>query len=70
MGESPGTVFSTQSDLLPLDNYPDSKDHGANMGPTWVMSTPGVPHVGPMNLAIKVDMADKLDGTKSVCFFH
>ena len=31
---------------------PDSKDHGANMGPTWVLSAPGGPHVGPMNLAI------------------
>ena len=22
------------------------------MGPTWVLSSPGEPHVGPMNLAI------------------
>ena len=34
--------------------YPDSKVHGANMGPTWVMSAPDGPHVGPMNLAIRV----------------
>ena len=33
--------------------YPDSKAHGANMGPTWVLSAPGVPHIGPMNLAIR-----------------
>ena len=32
----------------------DSKVHGANMGPTWVLSAPNGPHVGPMNLAIKV----------------
>ena len=32
---------------------PDSKIHGANMGPTWVLSAPGVPHVGPMDLAIR-----------------
>ena len=32
---------------------PDSKVHGANMGPTWVLSAPGGHHVGPMNLAIK-----------------
>ena len=32
---------------------PDSKDHGANMGPTWVLSAPGGPHVGPINLAIR-----------------
>ena len=30
----------------------DSKVHGANMGPTWVLSTPDGPHVGPLNLAI------------------
>ena len=34
--------------------FPDSKVHGANMGPTWVLSSPGGPHVGPMNLAIWV----------------
>ena len=32
---------------------PDSRIHGANMGPTWVLSAPGGPHVGPMNLAIR-----------------
>ena len=32
---------------------PDSKDHGANMGPIWVLSTPDGPHVGPMNRAIR-----------------
>ena len=34
--------------------FPDSKVHGANMGPTWVLSAPGGPHVVPMNLAIRV----------------
>ena len=34
--------------------FPDSKVHGANMGPTWVLSAPVGPHVGPMNLAIRV----------------
>ena len=33
-------------------NHPDSKFHRANMGPTWVLSSPGGPHVGPMNLAV------------------
>ena len=32
----------------------DSKVHGANMGPTWVLSAPDGPHVGPTNLAIRV----------------
>ena len=36
--------------------FPDSKVHGANMGPTWVLSAPGGPYVGPINLAIRVDM--------------
>ena len=34
--------------------YPDIKVHGANMGPTWVLSAPDGPHVVPMNLAIRV----------------
>ena len=33
-------------------NIPDSNVHGANMGPTWVLSSPCGPHVGPVNLAI------------------
>ena len=32
---------------------PDNKVHGANMGPTWVLSAPNEPHVGPMNIAIR-----------------
>ena len=33
-------------------NIPDSKVHGANMGPIWGRQDPGGPHVGPMNFAI------------------
>ena len=33
-------------------NIPDSKVHGANVGPIWGRQDPGGPHVGPMNLAI------------------
>ena len=33
---------------------PDSKVHGANMGPIWGRQDPGGPNVGPMNLAIWV----------------
>ena len=36
--------------------FPDSKVHGANMGPTWVLLAHDGPHVGPMNLAIGVVM--------------
>ena len=31
---------------------PDSKVHGANMGPIWGRQDPGGPHAGPMNFAI------------------
>ena len=31
---------------------PDSKVHGANMGPTWGRQDPGGPHVGHLYLAI------------------
>ena len=37
-----------------VKNFPDSKVHGANMGPTRVLSTPDGPYVGPMNLAVRV----------------
>ena len=40
--------------VMGWENYPDSKVHGANMGPTWVLSAPDGPHIGPMNLAIRV----------------
>ena len=35
-------------------HFPDSKVHGANMEPTWVLSAPGGPHVCLMSLAIWV----------------
>ena len=31
---------------------PDSKVHGANLGPTWGRQDPAGPHAGPMNFAI------------------
>ena len=34
--------------------YPDSKVHGANMGPTWVLPAPDEPHDGPINFVIWV----------------
>ena len=33
-------------------DIPDSKIHGVNMGPIWVLLAPDGPHVGPMNLAV------------------
>ena len=34
--------------------FPDSRVHGANMGPTWVLSAPDGLHVDTMHLAIRV----------------
>ena len=34
-----------------MDGDSDSKVHGANMGPTWVLLAQDGPHVGPINLA-------------------
>ena len=46
------------------ENNPDSKDHEANMGPTWVLSAPGGPHVGPINLPIRAK--DKMSAALSL----
>ena len=35
-----------------MDGNPDSKVHGANMGPIWGGQDPGGPHVGPMNFVL------------------
>ena len=37
------------------ERYPEGKVHGANMGPTWVLSALDGPHVGPINLVIRVE---------------
>ena len=51
-----------KADLSSAAHSPDSKVHGANMGPTWVLSAPDGPHVGSMNLAIRelIDNAFKI----------
>ena len=36
----------------PTEDGPDSKVHGANMGPIWGRQDPDGPHVGPMNFVI------------------
>ena len=41
--------------VVPHHN-PDNKVHGANRGPTWALSVPGGPHIGPMNIAIRESM--------------
>ena len=49
------SLLSFESLNLSQWSNPDSKVHGANMGPTWVLSALYGPHVGPMNLAIRED---------------
>ena len=57
LGKSVNTLTNRIPQEIPMWNetvsIPDSKVHGANMGPTWVLSAPDGPHVGPTNLAIK-----------------
>ena len=47
----PYTWYVTDEKLM-VQMIPDSKVHGANMGPIWGRQDPGGPHVGPMNFAI------------------
>ena len=44
---------------------PDIKVYGANMGPTWVLSAPDGPNVGPMNLAIRGRVTLRLGDNES-----
>ena len=41
---------------MSCSDLPDSKVNGANLGPTWVLPAPDGPHIGPMILAIWVDL--------------
>ena len=41
-----------------IGNILDSKIHGANMGPTWVLAAPGGPHVHHTILAIREVIAE------------
>ena len=47
-------LLNIQTKVRSIVYFPVSKVHGANMGPTWVLSAPEGPHVGPMNFAIRV----------------
>ena len=46
-------IMEKDVNMVRWGGIPDSKVRGANMGPTWVLSAPDGPHVGPMNLAIR-----------------
>ena len=47
------TGFITYAPIVHSQTVPDSKVHGVNIGPTWVLSAPAGPHFGPMNFAIR-----------------
>ena len=50
-------------------SFPDSKVYGANMGPTWDLSAPDGPHVGPMNLAFSFSVVSSSIATWSfICW--
>ena len=49
------------------NNYSDGKVHGASMGPPWVLSAPGGPHVGPINIAIRVHQPNPINGAVQDC---
>ena len=50
------TILKILMHLPGASGFPDSKVHGANMGPIRGRQDPGGPHVGPMNFAIWINM--------------
>ena len=67
------SVYEWSSEQLSI---PESKVHGANMGPTWALSAQDGPHVGPMNLTIMDGMCkcslrqDQSALNNSIANFH
>ena len=60
------TYILPQNDLFSLYfSNPDSKVHGANMGPSGADRTPKWAHVGPMNFAIWEIMLSENNNTWS-----
>ena len=53
-----------------LSEAPDSKDHGAIMGPTWVLLALGGPLVGPMNLAIRAVLLNNVAANHSLVAYY
>ena len=50
-----GLLYEHGLTLIPawISKHPDSKVHGAYMGPTWGRQDPGGPHISPMNFIIR-----------------
>ena len=47
-------IYHSSQSIFWMKYFPDSKAHGANMGPIWGRHVSGGPHIGPMNFAIWV----------------
>ena len=64
------TVYNQGLRILKWDPY--SKVHGSNMGPTWVLSAPGGPIIGPMSFALGDVPATKIyvTGCDSLISLH
>ena len=60
-------IFFTLVCYIIISSFPDSKVHGVNMGPIWVLSAPDGPHVGPMNLIFRVSVTCELYKIQYVC---
>ena len=46
-----------------IGTLPESKVNGANMGPSWVLSAPGGPHVDRINIATWAHLQKMLEKT-------
>ena len=53
---------------LQSQGIPDSRIHGAIMGPIWDRQGPGGPHVGPMNFAICIQNLFQLNNLSKEFF--
>ena len=51
-----GAEWRIYAKMLTHESYPDSKVHGANMGPILCRQDLSGPHVCPMNLAIWLNL--------------
>ena len=57
-------------DVVLIYDHPDSKVHGANMGPAWVLSAPDGPHGGPRNLAIWAELVPVVNLNKTSQYMY
>ena len=71
----PVAVSAIHSRISPIHmtnnrGNPDSKVHGANIGPTWILSVPSESHVDPINLAVREDYVAHHDADFQCLLVH